>query len=133
MSHFGDFIEGVPVKISEKYIRPPKIELPYSVSECGVRARKVLDSTQGHCCTFEQNVLAKLQELRSAKKTKKNERQHRLQLLKEEKQKNSTPSPPPRPRSGSSSSACPRCPTRAPRRSARSPLTIKLTKTVIQH
>ncbi|XP_011560683.3 uncharacterized protein LOC105390982 [Plutella xylostella] len=87
MSHFGDFIEGVPVKISEKYIRPPKIELPYSVSECGVRARKVLDSTQGHCCTFEQNVLAKLQELRSAKKTKKNERQHRLQLLKEEKQK----------------------------------------------
>ncbi|XP_063830165.1 uncharacterized protein LOC135079436 [Ostrinia nubilalis] len=86
MSHFGDFMDGVPVKISEKYKRPPSIELPYSVSECPQRARNVVESVK-YCSTFETNVLAKLKELRSAKETKKNEWRHRLQLLQEAKQK----------------------------------------------
>lgn len=86
MSHFGDYMDGVPVKISEKYKRPPRIELPYSVIECPVRAQNVVDSVQ-YCSTFETNVLSKLKELRSAKETKKNERRHRLQLLEEAKQK----------------------------------------------
>lgn len=86
MSHFGDFMDGVPVKISEKYKRPPRIELPYTVNECPIRAQNAVDSAN-YCTTFESNVLAKLKELRSAKETKKNERRHRLQLLEEAKQK----------------------------------------------
>ncbi|XP_023945608.2 uncharacterized protein LOC112051269 [Bicyclus anynana] len=86
MSHFGDFMDGVPVKISEKYKRPPRIELPYSVSECPLRAQNFVESVK-YCSTFERNVLSKLRELRSAKETKKNERRHRLQLLEEAKQK----------------------------------------------
>ncbi|VVC98771.1 unnamed protein product [Leptidea sinapis] len=86
MSHFGDFMDGVPVKISEKYKRPPKIELPYSVQECPLRANNVV-ANANYCSTFEQNVLKKLKELRSAKETKKSERRHRLQLLGEAKQK----------------------------------------------
>lgn len=86
MSHFGDYMDGVPVKISEKYKRPPRIELPYSVSECPLRAQNVVDNIH-YCSTFEKNVLGKLKELRSAKETKKNERRHRLQLLEEAKQK----------------------------------------------
>ncbi|XP_032514512.1 uncharacterized protein LOC116768007 [Danaus plexippus] len=86
MSHFGDFMDGVPVKISEKYKRPPRFELPYSVLECPLRAQSVVDSVQ-YCSTFERNVLSKLKELKSAKETKKNERKHRLQLLEEAKQK----------------------------------------------
>lgn len=79
-------MDGVPVKISEKYKRPPRIELPYSLSECPISAQNVVDSAK-YCTTFEINVLAKLKELRSAKETKKNERRHRLQLLQEAKQK----------------------------------------------
>ncbi|CAH2087711.1 unnamed protein product [Euphydryas editha] len=89
MSHFGDFMDGVPVKISEKYKRPPRIELPYSVTECPLRAQSVVDAVNAvkYCSTFERNVLSKLKELKSAKETKKNERRHRLQLLEEAKQK----------------------------------------------
>lgn len=86
MSHFGDFMDGVPVKISEKYKRPPRIELPYSVHECPIRAQHIVDNVK-FCSNFEKNVLGKLKELRSAKETKKNERRHRLQLLEEAKQK----------------------------------------------
>ncbi|CAG4955479.1 unnamed protein product [Parnassius apollo] len=85
MSHFGDYMDGVPVKISEKYKRPPRIELPYSVVECPQRAQNVIDSIK-YCSTFESTVLSKLKELRSAKETKRNERRHRLQLLEEAKQ-----------------------------------------------
>lgn len=86
MSHFSDFMDGVPVKISEKYKRPPRIELPYSVIEGPIRAQNVVDSVE-YCSTFERNILAKLKELKSAKETKKNERRHRVQLLGEAKQK----------------------------------------------
>ncbi|CAH0399321.1 unnamed protein product [Chilo suppressalis] len=86
MSHFGDFMDGVPVKISEKYKRPPVIELPYSVRECTIRAENAVENVK-YCSTFEKNVLTKLKELRSAKETKKNERRHRLQLSEEAKQK----------------------------------------------
>ncbi|XP_041980754.1 uncharacterized protein LOC121734294 [Aricia agestis] len=86
MSHFGDYMDGVPVKISEKYKRPPRIDLPYSVAECSIRAQNVVDGVQ-YCTIFEKNVLSKLKELKSAKETKKNERRHRLQLLEEAKQK----------------------------------------------
>lgn len=86
MSHFGDFMDGVPVKISEKYKRPPRIEVPYSVFESPLRAQNVVDTAK-YCSTFENNVVAKLKELRSAKETKKNERKHRLQLVEEAKQK----------------------------------------------
>lgn len=86
MSHFGDFMDGVPVKISEKYKRPPVIEVPYSVRECPLRAQSVVENVK-YCSTFEKNVLTKLKELKSAKETKKNERRHRLQLLEEAKQK----------------------------------------------
>lgn len=86
MSHFGDFMEGVPVKISEKYIRPPRIELPYSVIESSQRSQTALENVN-YYFKFEENVLGKLKELRSAKETKRNERRHRLQLLEEAKQK----------------------------------------------
>ncbi|XP_030028325.2 uncharacterized protein LOC115445946 [Manduca sexta] len=86
MSHFGDYMDGVPVKISEKYKRPPRVELPYSINEAPIRAQNVVDNVN-YSSTFEKNVLAKLKELRSIKETKKNERRHRLQLLEEEKQK----------------------------------------------
>ncbi|XP_039758612.1 uncharacterized protein LOC120632705 [Pararge aegeria] len=86
MSHFSDFMDGVPVKISEKYKRPPRIELPYSVTECPLRSQNFVESVK-YCSTFERNVLSKLKELRSAKETRKNERKHRLQLLEEAKQK----------------------------------------------
>lgn len=86
MSHFSDFMDGVPVKISEKYKRPPRIELPYSVIESPLRSQSFVESVN-YCSTFERNVLSKLKELRSAKETKKNERRHRLQLLEEAKQK----------------------------------------------
>ncbi|CAH1637145.1 unnamed protein product [Spodoptera littoralis] len=86
MSHFGDFMDGVPVKISEKYKRPLRFDLPYTVNECPIRAQAVVDSAN-YSCAFERNVLAKLKELRNAKETKKNERRHRLQLLQEAEQK----------------------------------------------
>ncbi|CAH4020782.1 uncharacterized protein LOC123707242 [Pieris brassicae] len=86
MSHFGDFMDGVPVKISEKFKRPQPIALPYSVNECPLRAQNVVDCVN-YCSTFERNILAKLKELRSAKETKKHERRHRLHLLEEAKQK----------------------------------------------
>lgn len=86
MSHFGDLMEGVPVKISEKYIRPSRIELPYSVIESSRRSQSALENIN-YYFKFEENVLGKLKELRSAKETKINERRHRLQLLEEAKQK----------------------------------------------
>lgn len=86
MSHFGDFMEGVTVKISEKYKRPPRIDLPYSIAECAARAQQTVDNSS-QSLTFEENVLTKIRELRNAKETKKNERRHRLQLLEEAKQK----------------------------------------------
>lgn len=79
-------MDGVPVKISDKYKRPRSKELPYNITECASRARSVVESVS-YCSTFEKNVLAKLQELRSAKETKKTEWRHRLQLLQEAKQK----------------------------------------------
>lgn len=79
-------MDGVPVKISEKYKRPPRIDLPHTAYECPVRAQNVVENVK-YCATFEKNVLSKLKELRSAKETKKNERRHRLQLLEEAKQK----------------------------------------------
>ncbi|KAL4717066.1 hypothetical protein ACJJTC_016953 [Scirpophaga incertulas] len=86
MSHFGNFMDGVPVKISEKYKRPPGIDLPYSVHEYPFRAQYIVDNVK-YCTTFETNVLKKIKELKSAKETKKNERRHRLQLIEEAKQK----------------------------------------------
>lgn len=86
MSHFGDFMDGVPVKISEKYKKPPSIELPYTLIECPIRAQNVVDNVK-YCSSFESNVLIKVKELRRIKETKKNERKHRLQLLEEAKQK----------------------------------------------
>ncbi|KAJ8714762.1 hypothetical protein PYW07_002987 [Mythimna separata] len=86
MSHFGDFMDGVPVKISERYKRPLRFDLPYTVNECPIRAQNVVDNAN-YSCTFEKNVLAKLKELRNAKETKKNERRHRLQLRQEAEQK----------------------------------------------
>lgn len=79
-------MDGVPVKISEKYKRPLRFNLPYTVNECPIRAQNVVDSAN-YSCTFEKNVLTKLKELRNAKETKKNERRHRLQLLQEMEQK----------------------------------------------
>ncbi|XP_075979530.1 uncharacterized protein LOC142978828 [Anticarsia gemmatalis] len=89
MSHFGDFMDDVPVKVSEKYKRQPRIDFPYSVNECINRAQSVVDhaNSLNYTCTFERNVLSKLKELRNAKETKKNERRHRLQLLQEAEQK----------------------------------------------
>ncbi|XP_068622618.1 ubiquitin-associated protein 1 [Battus philenor] len=86
MSHFGDYMDGVPVKISEKYKRPPRIELPSNINKSVQRAQNVVDDIK-YCSTFERNVLSKVKELRSAKETKRNERKHRLQLLEEAKQK----------------------------------------------
>lgn len=82
-------MDDVPVKISEKYKRFPKIDLPYSINECITRAQKVVDiaNAANFSCTFERNVLSKIEELKNAKETKKNERRHRLQLLQEAEQK----------------------------------------------
>ncbi|CAB3245012.1 unnamed protein product [Arctia plantaginis] len=82
-------MDEVSVKISEKYKRHTRIDLPYSVNECITRAQAVIDSANAsnYSCTFERNVLSKLKELRTAKETKKNERRHRLQLLQEAEQK----------------------------------------------
>ncbi|GBP61746.1 hypothetical protein EVAR_31074_1 [Eumeta japonica] len=86
MSHFGDYMDGVPVKISDKYKRPLAIELPYSIIECPSRSQQLVDSIN-YCPTFESNVLAKIKELRKAKETKKNERIYRLRIIEEAKQK----------------------------------------------
>ncbi|XP_059047993.1 uncharacterized protein LOC131843382 [Achroia grisella] len=85
MSYVMNHMDGVPVKISEKYKRPPRIDLPYSITDCPLRVENVENIK--YCSTFERNVLSKIKELRSAKETKKNERRHRLQLLEEVKQK----------------------------------------------
>lgn len=86
MSHYGDYMEGVPVKISEKYKKPPRIELPESVTRCEARARAFVDNIN-YDCNFENNVLGKIKELRNAKEARRRERRHRLQLSEEAKQK----------------------------------------------
>lgn len=84
--NYLDYMDGVPVKISEKYKPPPIITLPYGIIESTTKSSEVVESIN-YDFSLENNVLKKLIEWQNARETERNERNHRLQLLEEAKQR----------------------------------------------
>lgn len=84
--NYLDYMDGVPVKISEKYKPPPIITLPYGIIESTTKSSEVVESIH-YDFSLENNVLKKLIEWQNARETERNERNHRLQLLEEAKQR----------------------------------------------
>lgn len=73
------YMEGVPVKISEKYKRPPVIRLPKNCNPPAV----LLDD---YDFRLERNVLAKLEDWKKAREEQAQKREERLERLKADEQ-----------------------------------------------
>lgn len=72
------YMEGVPVKISEKYKRPPVIRLPNSCQNCTSPAILYED----YDFRLERNVLSKLEDWKKAREEQAQKREERLEGLK---------------------------------------------------
>lgn len=77
-------MEGVPVKISEKYKPPPKISLPQSIVQ-RLLSSDVLEQTK-YDFHLERNVLVKLAELKSVRNRDQTERRERMRQRQLERQ-----------------------------------------------
>lgn len=78
-------MEGVPVKISEKYKPPPKISLPQSIVQRLLSSDDVLDQTK-YDFNLERNVLLKITEWKSVRNRDQTERRDRIRQRQLERQ-----------------------------------------------
>ncbi|XP_065086911.1 uncharacterized protein DDB_G0283357-like [Ochlerotatus camptorhynchus] len=82
-----NYMDGVPVKISERFKPPPKITLPQSVInrlaqvENGVALRAVI----GYAFELEETVLKRITEWRAVKEKERDERDERVRLKEQER------------------------------------------------
>ncbi|XP_037037000.1 uncharacterized protein LOC119074816 [Bradysia coprophila] len=79
-----NYMEGVPVKISEKYKPPPKISLPQSIVQ-RLLSSDVLEQTK-YDFNLERNVLVKIAELKSVRNRDQTERRERMRQRQLERQ-----------------------------------------------
>lgn len=79
-----NYMEGVPVKISEKYKPPPKISLPQSIVQ-RLHSSDVLEQTK-YDFNFERNVLVKIAEWKSVRNREQTERRDRIRQRQLERQ-----------------------------------------------
>lgn len=77
-------MEGVPVKISEKYKPPPKISLPQSIVQ-RLNSSDVLEQTK-YDFNLERNVLVKIAEWKSVRNRDQTERRDRIRQRQLERQ-----------------------------------------------
>lgn len=77
-------MEGVPVKISEKYKPPPKISLPQSIVQ-RLMSSDVLEQTK-YDFNLERNVLVKIAEWKSVRSRDQTERRDRIRQRQLERQ-----------------------------------------------
>lgn len=89
----SNMIDGVPVKISERFKPPPKISIPQSVIQ-KLNGSKEYGQNADYDFSLERNVLLKISEWKAVRQREKYESQERLRLseerrirLMEEKQK----------------------------------------------
>ncbi len=82
-----NYMEGVPVKISEKYKPPPKISLPQSIVQRlqQLSSDDVLDQTR-YDFNLERNVLVKIAEWKSVRNRDQTERRDRIRQRQLERQ-----------------------------------------------
>lgn len=78
------YMEGVPVKISEKYKPPPKISLPQSIVQ-RLQSSDVLDQTN-YDFSLERNVLVKIAEWKSVRSREQRDRRERIRQRQLERQ-----------------------------------------------
>lgn len=85
MSHSQqNYMEGVPVKISEKYKPPPKISLPQSIVQ-RLLTSDVLEQTK-YDFNLERNVLVRIAEWKSVRNRDQTERRDRMRQRQLERQ-----------------------------------------------
>lgn len=77
-------MEGVPVKISERYKPPPKISLPQSIVQ-RLLSTDVLEQTK-YDFNLERNVLVKIAEWKSVRNRDQTERRDRMRQRQLERQ-----------------------------------------------
>lgn len=94
MSHSSgsppNYIDGVPVKISEKYKPPPKISLPQKIIQCLNSCQQQTNNSNtavAYDFQLEQNVLAKISEWKNMRQQERYERRERIRQRQEERQK----------------------------------------------
>lgn len=79
-----NYMDGVPVKISEKYKPPPKISLPQSIVQRLVSS-DVLEQTK-YDFNLERNVAEHVAEWKSVRNREKTDRRERIRLRQLERQ-----------------------------------------------
>lgn len=80
-----NYMEGVPVKISEKYKPPPKISLPQKIVQRLSSSDDVLEQTK-YDFNLERNVLVKITEWKSVRNRDQTERRDRMRQRQLERQ-----------------------------------------------
>lgn len=80
------YMDGVPVKISERFKPPPKIALPQSVQNRLTQAENcALRATIGYDFQLEETVLKRITEWRALKEKERYERDERVRLREQER------------------------------------------------
>lgn len=81
-----NYMDGVPVKISERFRPPPKITLPQSVTNRLTQLNSGGASRTSHCYDFklEETVLKRITEWRGLKEKERYERSERVRLKEQE-------------------------------------------------
>lgn len=81
-----NYIDGLPVKISEKYKPPPKISLPQKIVQC-LANRGHTTTTPVYDFHLERNVLGKISEWNNMRQHERCERRERIRQRQIERQK----------------------------------------------
>lgn len=79
-----NYMDGVPVKISEKYKPPPKISLPQSIVQ-RLQSSDVLEQTK-YDFNLERNVLVKIAEWKNVRNCEQRDRRDRIRQRQLERQ-----------------------------------------------
>lgn len=83
----ASYMDGVKVKISERYKPPPKITLPISYSQRLLLNNHIQDNIPRYDFSFEKNAKECMRALREAKLATSNQRKERLERIKELREK----------------------------------------------
>ncbi|KAI4459941.1 Ubiquitin-associated protein 1 [Holotrichia oblita] len=83
----ASYMDGVKVKISERYKPPPKITLPISYSQRLSLNNHIQDNIPRYDFSFEKNAKECMRALREAKLATSNQRKERLEKIKEVREK----------------------------------------------
>lgn len=81
-----NYMDGVPVKISEQYKPPPKVSLPQSIVQRLANSDMIL-STVNYDFNLERNVLTKINEWDTVRQQERCDRRERMRLRQEERLK----------------------------------------------